>query len=76
MRDPFWRDNHVKRTTGSVAITWLKWLAEAETWVPTLDADRAGKKRPPPPSHERDGEPCALSSEEGAPAVPAARSTA
>jgi len=73
---PYWKYKHVKRTTGSVAIPRQKWLAEAETWVPTLDADRAGNRRPPPPGHECDAELCALGSEEGHPARPAAGSTA
>jgi len=74
MSDPFWPYKHVKRTTGSGALPFQKWLAEAETCVPPLDADRAGKTSPSPPAHERDAELCALGSEEGDPAGPAAGS--
>jgi len=63
MGDRFWRYKHVKRIPGSVAIPWEKWLAEAESWVPSLDADRAGLPRPPPPPHEREAEMLAFSAE-------------
>jgi len=72
MSDPFWQYKHEKRTTGSGAIPCQKWLAEAETCVPPLDTDRAGKTRPPTPALERYAELCALGSEEGDPAGPAA----
>jgi len=72
--DPFWRYKHVKRATGSVAISWQQWLAEAESWVLTPDADRAGKPHPPRPAHERDAELSALAAEEEKPAASAAGS--
>jgi len=56
MSDPFWRYKHLKRSAGSVPIPWQQWLVEAESWVPTLDADRAGRPRPSPPAHDRDAE--------------------
>ena len=61
--DRFWRYKHVKRISGSVAIPLEKWLAEAESWVPSLDADRVGLPRPPPPTHEREAEMLAFAAE-------------
>ena len=63
MGDRFWRYKHVTRISGSVAIPWEEWLAEAESWVPSLDADRAGLPRPPPPPHEREAEMLAFAAE-------------
>ena len=56
MSDRFWRYKHVTRIAGSVSITLQEWLAETKAWVPTLDADRAGNPRPPPPAHDHDAE--------------------
>ena len=69
MSDRFWQYKHVTRTAGSVSIPWQEWLAEAEAWVPTLDADRAGKPRPPLPAHEHDAELLAIAAEEEKAAV-------
>jgi len=63
-RDRFWRYKHVTRTAGSVSIPWQEWLAEAKAWVPTLEADRAGKPRPPPPAHEHEAELLAIAADE------------
>jgi len=69
MSDLFRRYKHVTRTAGSFSIPWPEWLAEAKAWVPTLDADRAGKPRPPPPAHEHDAELLAIAAEEEEAAV-------
>ena len=63
MGDRFWLYKHVKRISGSVAIPWEKWLAEAESRVPSLDADGAGLPRPPPSPHEQEAELLAFAAE-------------
>jgi len=65
MSDPYWRYKHSKRSAGSVAIPWQQWFAEAESCVPTLDADRAGKPRRSPPGHDRDADLLASAAEDG-----------